>query len=301
MTGELDQALPASFDQVDVPRRRPSLLARFARHRAGLVGAVVVLAFAVGGFFATAIAPHDPLTADPLIRLQASTPEHWLGTDQIGRDMFSRLLHGASISMRACLVVVFLGIFIGVPLGAVSGYAGGVFDLLVQRAVDTIQAFPGILLLIMIVALIGPSLELAVMAIGFHSVPVYTRLVRGNVLLVKQLPYVESARAVGSGAVRILARHVVPNSITPVIIQATLQSANALLLLAGLSFLGLGAQPPTPEWGSMLATGRMHMRSSPHLVIFPGLAVSLVVLGLNLVGDALRDALDPRATQDARR
>jgi peptide/nickel transport system permease protein len=210
-------------------------------------------------------------------------------------------MFGTTTSMRAAITVVTMGLLVGVPVGAITGYFGGVLDLLVQRVVDTIQAFPGILFAVLVVALVGPSLELTVAALGFLAVPTYARLVRGSVLVVKQLAFIEAARTIGCGTWRVLFRHVVPNAITPVIIQSSLQSASALLLLAGISFLGLGVQPPTPEWGSMLAGGRPYLRSAPHLVLFPGLAISLVVLGLNLVGDALRDALDPRLVQGTRR
>jgi ABC-type dipeptide/oligopeptide/nickel transport system permease subunit len=274
---------------------------RFAGHKAGVVGAAIVAAFLFVGVFAQVLAPYDPLFADPLIRLQTPSAAHLLGTDELGRDILSRLLYGTTTSMRAVIGIVATGLLLGVPIGAITGYFGGALDLIVQRAVDTIQAFPGILLAILVVALVGPSLELTVAALGFLAVPTYARLVRGSVLVVKQLAYVEAARAVGCASPRILFRHVLPNALTPVIVQSSLQTASALLLLAGLSFLGLGAQPPAPEWGSMLAGGRPYLRSAPHLVLFPGLAISLVVLGLNVVGDALRDALDPRLVHSARR
>jgi peptide/nickel transport system permease protein len=293
----------SSSTRVVVVRRssRPSFVRRFIGHRAGVVGACVVALFAVVGLLAPFLAPYDPLFADPLIRLQAPSAAHLFGTDELGRDILSRLMFGTTISMRAAITVVTMGLLVGVPVGAITGYFGGVLDLLVQRIVDTIQAFPGILFAILVVALVGPSLELTVAALGFLAVPTYARLVRGSVLVVKQLAFIEAARTIGCGTWRVLFRHVLPNSITPVIIQSTLQSASALLLLAGISFLGLGVQPPTPEWGSMLAGGRGYLRSAPHLVLFPGLAVSLVVLGLNLVGDALRDALDPRLVHGTRR
>jgi ABC-type dipeptide/oligopeptide/nickel transport system permease subunit len=260
-----------------------------------------VAVFLAIGVLAPLLAPYDPLFADPLIRLQPPSSTHLFGTDELGRDILSRLMFGATTSLRAVIAIVSMGLLIGVPVGAITGYFGGVLDLLAQRFVDTIQAFPGILFAILVVALVGPSLELTVAALGFLAVPAYARLVRGSVLLVKQLAFVEAARTVGCGTLRVLFRHVLPNAITPVIVQSSLQSAGALLLLAGISFLGLGIQPPAPEWGSMLAGGRPYLRSAPHLVLFPGLAISLVVLGLNLVGDALRDALDPRLVHGARR
>jgi ABC-type dipeptide/oligopeptide/nickel transport system permease subunit len=250
----------------------------------------------IAGLLAPILAPYDPVLADVSIRLQGPSSSHWLGTDELGRDLLSRLLYGATLSLRVGSSVVLLGVALGVPLGAISGYFGGGFDLLAQRVVDTIQAFPGILLIILVVALVGPSLELATLALGMLAIPAYARLTRGQVLLARELVYVEAARSVGCSDFRVLALHILPNTITPVIVQSSLQMGTALLQLAGLSFLGLGAQAPTPEWGAMLSAGRIQMRSAPHVVIFPGLAVSATVLGLNLIGDALRDALDTRAS-----
>ncbi|MDE3193525.1 MAG: ABC transporter permease [Chloroflexota bacterium] len=273
---------------------RPSLLARFARHRAGLVGLIVVGVLFGLGSIAPWVAPYDPLAANVRIQLQGPSAVHWLGTDELGRDILSRLLYGAALSLRVGLLAVAVGMGVGVPLGALSGYYAGAFDLIGQRLVDTLQAFPGILLALLVAAVAGPRLEWTIGVLGVLSIPVYTRLCRGSVLQTKQLSYVEAARAVGCGEARVIVRHVLPNSLAPVIIQSSIQFALSVLLLAGLGFLGLGAQPPTPEWGSMLAQGRVYMRTSPHMVIFPALVISIAVLALNLVGDALRDALDPR-------
>jgi peptide/nickel transport system permease protein len=267
--------------------RRLSLLSRFARHRAGL--------------FAPFLAPHDPLSVNVAMARRGPSAAHWLGTDELGRDILSRLLYGAQVSLRVGILSVGVGAGIGVPIGAISGYVGGTLDLVVQRLVDTLQAFPGVLLAILISAVVGPSLEWTIGALGILSVPVYVRLVRGGVLVVKQLAFVEAARSVGSRDLDILRHHVLPNSLSPVIVQSSLQFAFSVLLLAGLGFLGLGAQPPTPEWGSMLAQGRIHMRTAPHIVLFPALAISLTVLALNLIGDALRDALDPRGVYGVNR
>lgn len=253
------------------------------------------------GVTAAWLAPYDPLLSDIGIARQGPSALHWLGTDEIGRDILSRLLHGAGLSLRVGLLAVLVGTGVGVPLGALSGYYGGVFDLAAQRLVDTLQAFPGILLALLVTAVAGPSLELTIAVLGILTIPVYTRLVRASVLQVKQLSYVEAARSVGCREARVIVRHVLPNSLAPVIVQSSLQFALSVLLLAGLGFLGLGAQPPTPEWGSMLAQGRVYLRSSPHVVIFPSLVISVTVLALNLVGDALRDALDPRAVYEKSR
>jgi ABC-type dipeptide/oligopeptide/nickel transport system permease subunit len=276
-------------------KARPSLISRVARHKAGLVGAVIIGTLFALGILAAQIAPYDPLAADIRSARQAPSALHWFGTDEIGRDILSRLLYGAGLSLRVGLLAVLMGAGIGVPLGALSGYFGGLLDLLAQRAVDTLQAFPGILLAILVGAILGPNLEWTIACLGILSVPVYTRLVRASVLQVKQLAYVEAARTVGCDERRIITSHVLPNSLSPVIVQSSLQFGFTVLLLAGLGFLGLGAQPPTPEWGGMLAQGVAYLRSSPHIVVFPGLVISVTVLALNLFGDALRDALDPKA------
>ena len=219
---------------------------------------------------------------------------HLLGTDEQGRDVLSRLIHGAWISLFIGLISVSIGVGVGVPLGAISGFLGGAFDIIVQRVVDVMLAFPGILLAIVLVATFGTGLANVMIAVGIASIPVYARLVRGSVLSVKSREYVEAARAMGKGAMPTLFRHVVPNALAPIIVQSSLQMAIAILFAAGLGFLGLGARPPQPEWGLMLARGREYLAVAPHVATFPGLAIVLVVLGFNLVGDALRDALDPR-------
>ncbi len=219
---------------------------------------------------------------------------HLLGTDEQGRDILSRLVHGAWISLFIGLISVAIGVGVGVPVGAISGFVGGATDIVVQRIVDIMLAFPGILLAIVLVATFGTGLGNVMIAVGIASIPVYARIVRGSVLSVKNREYVEAARAMGRRGMPILFRHVIPNSIAPIIVQSSLQMAIAILFAAGLGFLGLGARPPQPEWGLMLARGREYLAVAPHVATFPGLAIVLVVLGFNLVGDALRDALDPR-------
>ena len=219
---------------------------------------------------------------------------HLLGTDEQGRDLFSRLVYGAWISLFIGMIAVGIGAGIGVPVGALSGYYGGRTDMVVQRIIDVMLAFPGILLAIVLVATLGTGLTNVMIAVGVASIPVYARLVRGSVLSVRSLEYIEAARALGKSDVFILARHVIPNTLAPVIVQSSLQMAVAILFAAGLGFLGLGARPPQPEWGLMLARGREYLATAPHVATFPGIAIVLVVLGFNLLGDALRDALDPR-------
>ncbi len=219
---------------------------------------------------------------------------HLLGTDEQGRDLFSRLVHGAWISLFIGLISVAIGIGVGVPVGALSGYFGGVTDLIIQRIIDTMLAFPGILLAIVLVATFGTGLSNLMIAVGIASIPIYARIVRGSVLSVRKREFVEAAAALGKPRLKILFSHVIPNVLSPIIVQSSLQMAIAILFAAGLGFLGLGAKPPQPEWGLMLARGREYLAVAPHVATFPGLAIILVVLGFNLLGDGLRDALDPR-------
>lgn len=219
---------------------------------------------------------------------------HLLGTDELGRDVLSRLIHGAWISLFIGGIAVIIGVVVGVPVGALSGYYGGKFDLVVQRLIDIVLAFPGILLAIVLVATLGTGLINVMIAVGIASIPIYARLVRGSVLSLRDREFVDAARALGRRDLGTLFRHVLPNALAPVIVQSSLQMAVAILFAAGLGFLGLGARPPEPEWGLMLARGREYLATAPHVATFPGLAIMLVVLGFNLVGDALRDALDPR-------
>jgi peptide/nickel transport system permease protein len=219
---------------------------------------------------------------------------HLLGTDEQGRDLLSRLIHGAWISLFIGLISISIGIGVGVPIGAISGFFGGTIDLVVQRLVDTLLAFPGILLAIVLVATLGTGLTNLMIAVGIASIPIYARIIRGSVMSVRNQEYVEAAKALGKPWPATLLRHVIPNAIAPVIVQSSLQMAIAILFAAGLGFLGLGARPPQPEWGLMLARGREYLAVAPHVATFPGLAIVFVVLGFNLVGDALRDALDPK-------
>jgi ABC-type dipeptide/oligopeptide/nickel transport system permease subunit len=265
------------------------------RYPLAIAGALVLLlAVAVA-----ALAPHlplpDPDTVDTPNRLRSPlTPRHPLGTDEFGRDLMSRLVWGARVSLLAGVGTAGLAMLVGVVLGVLGGYYTGWVEIVVMRLTDVLMAFPYILLAIAIVAGLGPGLRNAMIAIAIVGFPLYTRLVRGVVLSVKQLEFVEAARALGSSDATILVRHVMPQFVSPVLVTFSLDVGAKILATAGLSFLGLGSQPPTADWGSMLATGRQFVILSPHVVLLPGLAIFVIVFAVNLVGDALRDALDPR-------
>jgi len=237
----------------------------------------------------------DPYALDLSQRLNGPSWDHPFGVDELGRDVLARLVLGARVSLLVGLAVVSLSSTIGVTVGAVAGYAGGWVDEVLGRLMDVLLAFPGILLAIALVAVLGPSLNHVVMALVVIGWVSYARLVRGQVLKLRELEYVQAARALGARSTRVLVRHIVPATLPSVTVQATLGMAAAIISEASLSFLGLGVQPPTPSWGTMLDAGRSHLFDAPHLTIFPGLAIALLVLGFNFVGDALRDALDPRA------
>ena len=258
------------------------------------VGWAIVVGTVLLALLGPWIAP-DPYVLDLPQRLNGPSWPHPLGLDELGRDVLARLVVGARVSLLVGLAVVALSATIGVAVGAVAGYAGGWIDEVSGRLMDVLLAFPGILLAIALVAVLGPSLNhvvLALVVIGWVS---YARLVRGQVLKLRELEYVQAARALGARPARVLVRHVVPATLPSVTVQATLGMAAAIISEASLSFLGLGVQPPTPSWGTMLDAGRSHLFDAPHLTIFPGIAIALLVLGFNFVGDALRDALDPRA------
>ncbi len=274
------------------PARRN--LRAFLRHKGGVLGSLLVILFALIALTADLIAPYDPLKQDLRQRLQPPSGEHWLGTDDFGRDVLSRVLHGSRVSLRLGLVAVAVALVVGGSIGLLAGYYGGAFDLFGMRIMDLMLAFPSILLSIVVVAILGPSLTNAMIAVGIMAVPQYARIVRGSVLAVRGLEYVQASRALGAADPRILARAILPNVAGPIIVTASLGLATAILDAAGLSFLGLGAQPPIPEWGSMLSQGRELVLVAPWVLTAPGVAVFLAVLGFNLVGDALRDLLDPR-------
>ncbi len=267
---------------------------RFALNRAAIVGGVVIGLFALLGLFGPWLAPYDPLAQQLRDNYQSMSAAHWLGTDDLGRDVLSRLLYGARISLSISLVGVTGGLLIGVLLGLVAAYVGGWTDAVIMRFVDILYALPGILLAIAIIAVLGKGILNTIIAVVIFSIPTFARVVRGSVLAVLELEYVEACRAAGASAPRIILGHVMPNASSQLIVQATLMLGTAILIASGLSFLGLGVQPPNPEWGAMLSKGRELMRTTPIVAIAPGMAITLVVLSFSVVGDGLRDALDPK-------
>jgi peptide/nickel transport system permease protein len=271
-----------------------SPLRRLMRNPMAMIGLFIVFLFIFVALAADWISPHDYDLANFIVARQGPSAEHWLGNDELGRDMLSRLFHGARISLMIGVMSVAIGVTFGSFLGIVSGYFGGPTDLIVMRLIDIMLAFPSILLAIMMVAFLGPSLQNAMIAIGVLSIPTYVRLVRSSTLSYKQEVFIEASRALGSNHLMIIVRHILPNVLAPIVVQSTLQVAAAIQAAAALGFLGLGAPPDVPEWGNMLQKGRTYIFSAPHIVVFPGLATMFVVLGFSLLGDGLRDALDPR-------
>ncbi|MBI2829389.1 MAG: ABC transporter permease [Acidobacteria bacterium] len=257
------------------------------------VGAAVVFVAVLAAILGPWLAPFEPSTQELALRLEGPNGAHWFGLDELGRDVFARVLLGARISLLVSFVVVGVSATIGIAMGSVAGYFGGRIDEAISRLIDILLAFPGLLLAIALVAVLGPSLTNVVLALSLIGWVGYARLVRGQVLRARELEFVQAARALGATTSRILRRHIIPTTLPAVTVQATLGMGGAILAEAALSFLGLGVQPPTPSWGTMLNYGRGHLLDAPHLTIFPGLAIAILVLGFNFLGDGLRDALDP--------
>ena len=257
-------------------------------------GAAIVCVALLAAVIGPAIAGVDPAFQNLPLRLEGPSLSHWFGLDELGRDILARLLAGARISLLVGAVVVGISATVGTLLGSIAGYYGGIIDDLMSRVSDILMAFPGLLLAIAVVAVLGPSLTNVVLALTLIGWVGYARVVRGQVLRVRELEYVQAARALGATTPRILVRHIVPATLPALIVQATLGMGGAILAEASLSFLGLGVQPPTPSWGTMLNGGRLHLLDAPHLTIFPGAAIAALVLGFNFLGDGLRDALDPK-------
>jgi peptide/nickel transport system permease protein len=283
--------LPAAAH--DSPARRA--LRRLLARRTAVFGLVVVALMALLAVFAPWVAPFDPLATSFLAVRKAPGAANWFGTDEVGRDLLSRVIWGGRASLAAGVISVSIAVGVGVPLGMLAGYVGGAVDAVISRITDAMLAIPFLILAIALAAFLGPSLSNAMIAIGITATPIFVRLSRGQVLAVRAEDYVEAARAVGNPPARILLRHILPNILPPVIVQATLAIAAAIIAEASLSFLGLGQQPPAPSWGSMLNTAQRFLTQAPWMAIFPGLAIFVTVLAFNLLGDGLRDALDPKS------
>ena len=275
-------------------RRRSRVVRRFLRNRPAIIGGVVILVVVMVAVFAPLLAPYDPTATDWGKVRQAPSAEHWLGTDDLGRDSLSRLIYGARASLMAGVVSVLIAVGIGVPFGMISGYVGGWLDAVMMRITDAVLAIPFLILAIALAAFLGPSLTNAMIAIGLSASPVFARLARGQTLVVRLEDYVQAARSIGAPHVIILLRHIFPNILPPILVQATLTIAIAIIAEASLSFLGLGQQPPLPSWGGMLNTARSFLYQAPEMAIWPGIAIFVAVLAFNVFGDGLHDALDPK-------
>lgn len=269
-------------------------LRAFFANRLAIAGMVMLLLLVLGAIFAPILAPYSPTATDFNALQQPPSSQHWFGTDQLGRDIFSRVLYGARVSLAAGLISVLLALLLGGLIGLVAGFYGGWIDDVLMRLTDAMLAFPFLVLAIALAAVLGPSLQNTMLAIGVVTTPVFARLIRGQVLAERPREYVQAAVALGGSDGRIITRHLLPNILGPLIVQVSLSTATAVLAEATLSFLGLGVQPPTPSWGSMLNDARGYLSQAPYMALFPGLGIFLAVLAFNLIGDGLRDALDPR-------
>jgi len=270
---------------------------RLKRNKRAMVGMVIVLFFILIAVFAPLIAPYHFDDQELDRAFQFPSKEHIMGTDNLGRDIFSRIVYGAQISLRLGVVSMAISTFFGVLIGSFSGYYGGKVDNLIMRVMDVFQSIPAMLLAITIAASLGPGMTNAMIAIGIARTPGSARMIRGMILSIRENEYVEAARAITASDARIIFKHILPNVLSPLLVSATLGIANAIITAASLSFIGLGAQPPTPEWGAMISGGRNYIQNYWHLVTFPGLAIMLTVISFNLVGDGIRDALDPRMSR----
>jgi ABC-type dipeptide/oligopeptide/nickel transport system permease subunit len=274
----------------------PPVLRTFLRNRGAVIGTILLLAWVGAALFAPFIAPYDPVDPSGSSR-QSPDAEHLMGTDLLGRDVFSRILHGARISLAIGLISISIGLSLGMLLGLPAGYYGGWADSLIMRLVDTMLALPGLLLALVVIVSLGTGLTNVMVAVGISSIPLYARLVRGSTLALRDIEYVQAAKLIGNQDLRIMALHILPNLIGPVIVLSTLQVGSAILVGSALSYLGMGAQPPTPEWGLMTADGRAYLVRAWWMTTFPGLAIFSTVIAFNLAGDGLRGALDPRTRE----
>ena len=275
-------------------------LKQFVGDRLAATGLVIILLLTLAAVFAPLLAPHDPTVIDPLRSLEGSSREHLLGTDELGRDVLSRLLMGARWSLGIAALATVCVMFVGTMIGLVAGYLGGWIDAVVMRMVDALLALPSLVLYLAIIGTLGPGIRNVFIALVSISWASYARVMRGLVLSVRERAFVRASRSLGAGNSRLMLRHILPNVISPIVVLATLQLGGTILALAALGFFGLGAQPPTPEWGTMINQGRLFLQTNPGLMVYPGIAISLAVLGFNLMGDGLRDVLDPQLARQSR-
>ncbi len=293
----MSQQLTAGGLQKSARSPRQMYWHRFKNSWMCIVGTVLVLVLVFIAIFGPLIAPNDPILVNTPDRFISPNSTYWFGTDEFGRDIFSRILYGGRIAVQIGIVSVAVAFIGGILLGLICGYYGGIVDTVLSRLLEIWLSFPDILFVIAVVAILGPSLNTVIISLGFLSIPAYARIVRGSVLSARQELYVEAARSVGVQSGRIMLRHILPNVVAPLIILSSMRFGGALLTGAGLSFIGLGAQPPSPEWGAILSTGRMYMYQAPWITVFPGMAIAIFVLGVNMLGDGLRDVLDPKLTR----
>ncbi|WP_152657490.1 nickel transporter permease [Oceanobacillus sp. CFH 90083] len=275
-----------------------SVFNKLKKNKSAVVGGILIILLIIIALVGPYLTPYDPLyDQDVTNKLATPSSEHWFGTDNFGRDIFSRVVQGTGLTLMIGFFSILLGATVGVFLGIIAGYYGKRTDSIIMRIMDVLLAFPSILLALTIVTVLGGSMVNVVIAVAVSSVPIFARIVRGSTLSVKKLEYIDAMRALGASDSRIIFKHILPNITSPIIVQATLSIATAILSAAGLSFLGLGAQPPTPEWGAMLSDGRNYLYNAPHVALFPGLAIVVAVLAFNLLGDGLRDAFDPKTKE----
>jgi peptide/nickel transport system permease protein len=267
---------------------------RLKKNKAALFGGYFLLLMILVAIFGPLLTQYDPTKVDYSTKLLKPSADHWFGTDHNGRDIFTRIIHGMRLTLSVGFISVIIGAAFGVVLGIISGYYGGKWDALIMRMTDVMLAFPGILLALAVVSVLGKNLFNVIIAVSIFSIPTFARVVRGSTLAVRKLEYIDAMRSLGASDGRIIFGHILPNITSPIIVQATLRIAVAILTASGLSFLGLGAQPPTPEWGAMLNDGRNYIMDHPHVALFPGLSIVFVVIAFNLLGDGLRDVLDPK-------
>jgi ABC-type dipeptide/oligopeptide/nickel transport system permease subunit len=288
-------ALPAATTSATPAAKKSRFWFRFLRNRTAVLGGVLTMLFLLTAILAPLFYSGDPVAPNLMESLEPPSWTHPLGTDELGRTILGRILYGARVSLMIAVGVILVGMAVGIPFGLVSGYYRGPIDFIIQRITDMLLAFPGFMLALALVAVLGVGLKNTVISIGISMVPIYIRLVRGCVLSVREEVYVEAAKAAGTRDIVILYRHVLPNVMVPIIVQTSLGMGTAILYAAGLGFLGIGVQPPTPEWGAMLGSGRAYIYNTPHVATIPGIFIFLSVYSFNLLGDGLRDALDPRS------